>query len=74
YDARAFPAQTLLAWMVLPVSYSMSNPEQNINWVHGFGDPPQKWLAAPLHVALLMLGLPLSVYLPTHFILKKLFT
>ncbi|MGH7796046.1 MAG: membrane-associated protein [Candidatus Binatia bacterium] len=73
YDGRALLTQTLLSWVVVPASYWASDAQQNVNWVYGFGAPPQKWLPAPLHVASLMLGLPLLVYLPTHLVLKKLF-
>ena len=73
YDGRALPAQTVLAWLVLPLSYWLSNPVENANWVYGFGSKPQIWLPAPLFVALLMLAFPLLIYLPTHLLLKKLF-
>jgi hypothetical protein len=73
YDTRALVAQILLAWIVLPVSYFLTRPSENINWVYGPGGGPQKWMPAPLYLVLLMLAFPLVVYLPTHFVLKKLF-
>jgi hypothetical protein len=73
YDDRALVVQTLLAWIILPVSYLFTSPEDNINWVYGFGEKPQTRLPALLYLVLLMLGFPLIVYLPTHFVLKKLF-
>ena len=73
YDGRALPAQTVLAWLVLPLSYWLSNPVENANWVYGFGSKPQTWMPAPLFVMLLMLAFPLLIYLPTHFALKKIF-
>lgn len=73
YDTRALIAQTLLAWIVLPVSYFLTKPSENINWVYGPGSQPQKWMPAPLYLVLLMLAFPLVLYLPTHFLLKKLF-
>ena len=73
YDTRALIAQTLLAWIVLPASYFLTKPSQNVNWVYGPGSGPQKWMPAPLYLALLMLAFPLVLYLPTHFLLKKLF-
>ena len=72
YDERALLAQTVLAWMVLPVSYWIANPRESINWVIGFGGQPQKWMPERLYLALLMLAFPLLVYLPTHLVLKKL--
>jgi hypothetical protein len=72
YDERALLAQTVLAWMVLPVSYWATDPRENINWVRGLRGKPQKWMPARLYLALLMAGFPLLVYLPTHLIFKKL--
>jgi hypothetical protein len=76
YDERALLVQTAVAWVVLPVSYLFVTEEsENINWVRGLrGDRSerQQWMPPPLYVALLMLGLPLFIYLPTHLVLKKL--
>ena len=72
YDRRALLAQTLLAWIVLPLSYFLTKPSDNVNWVYGFGSP-QKWMPAPLYLVLLMLAFPLVLYLPTHLLLKRLF-
>ena len=74
YDTRALVAQTLLSWIVLPASYFLTKPAQNVNWVYGPGSGgPQKWMPAPLYLVLMMLAFPLVLYLPTHFLLKKLF-
>jgi hypothetical protein len=57
----------------LPISYLVSNPQENVNWVYGFGQKPQRILPAPLFVVLLMLLFPLAVYLPTHLLFTKMF-
>jgi hypothetical protein len=75
YDERALVAQTLLAWVVLPLTYAVTTPaDENINWVRGFGNntvqtrlPPLVWLA------MLMAAFPLALYLPTHLVLRALF-
>jgi hypothetical protein len=72
YDERSLLAQTVLAWLVLPVSYLVSDPRENINWVHGLRGEPQQWMPGQLYLAVLMLSLPLFIYLPTHLVLKKL--
>ena len=41
YDRRAWLWQTLVALVVLPLSYLVTNPRENINWVYGFGEKPQ---------------------------------
>jgi hypothetical protein len=73
YDERAFISQTLLAWIVLPLSYFFTRRSENVNWVHGFGNRPKRWLPAPLHILLLMTLFPLVIYLPTHFLLQRFF-
>jgi hypothetical protein len=73
YDQRAFLWQTIVALVVLPLSYLVSNVRENVNWVYGFGENPQRILPAPLFVILLMLLFPLAVYLPTHFLFARIF-
>lgn len=72
YDRRALPAAILLAWVVLLASWLITDPAQNINWVHGFGDPPQSWLPPGLHLVTLLLLYPLVVCLPAHLALARL--
>lgn len=74
YDGRALIAQSLLAMIVLPLSYWAAGPEKNINWVYGFGERPQTRLPPLWFLAFLMLMFPPVIYLPTHFILDRLFT
>jgi hypothetical protein len=73
YDTRAVYGQTLFIWVLLPVCYFTTDPERNLNWVFGLGDPPQTWVSGPLYLALLMCAYPLLVFMPTHFILKSVF-
>jgi len=37
YDQRALLWQTIVALAVLPLSYLVSNAQENVNWVYGFG-------------------------------------
>jgi hypothetical protein len=73
YDSRALVVQTLLAWILLPLSYFLTRQSENVNWVHGFGNQPYRRLAPSLHVLLLMIFFPVVIYLPTHFLLQKIF-
>ena len=73
YDSRAFVVQTFSAWVVLLLSFFLTKPKDNINWVYGFGKKPQTRLPKVIHLLLLMLGLPVLVYLPSHLVLKRLF-
>ena len=73
YDHRAFLWQAIVALVILPLCYLVSNPQENVNWVYGFGQNPQRILPAPFFVILLMLLFPLVVYLPTHLIFARIF-
>ena len=84
YDRRAFLAWTILALLVLPVCYFWMPPPPaspddpnlpvNINYVYGPGDDePQDWMPPLAYLGLLMVGLPMCVFLPTHLILRRVF-
>ncbi len=73
YAKDAWIAQTVLAWTVLPLTYWLTDPEMNINWVHGPGTEPQKRLPALVYLCLLMIGFSAFVYLPTHLLLQAFF-
>ena len=46
----------------------------NINYVHGLSaDRPQQWMPPLAYLGLMLVGLPVVIYLPTHFVLKKMF-
>lgn len=73
YAPHAVIGQTILAWVVLPLSYWFSTPDNNINWSRGFGDQPQTWMPPLLFLFALMVAFPLVLYVPGHFALRKLF-
>jgi hypothetical protein len=73
YDPRALAGQTLLSWIVLPITYAAVRPgDENINWIYGL-DQRQNSLSPLVFLALAMLAYPLGLYLPTHFVLSALF-
>jgi hypothetical protein len=71
YDPLALPAVTLLGWVVLILSYLLTDPAHNINLV--FGPPGEREQPLPplLYLALLMVALLLLLYLPTHWLLMR---
>lgn len=73
YDSRAFLAQVILSWLVLPASYLLTEPAKNINWVFGISDVPQTWMPEIVYLLLLMVLFPLLIFLPTHLLLRKIF-
>ena len=74
YAKEAWLAQSALAWVVLPLTYLLTDPDKNINWVRGPGTKPQKQLAPLVYLCLLMIVFSLLVYLPTHLLLQTLFS
>jgi len=73
YDRRALVAQTALAWVVFPLTYVLTDPKENINWVFGPGGRPQHRLPPRVYLGLLLIVFPLIVYVPTHLMLTALF-
>ena len=71
YDRRAWLYQSLLALIVLPVSYWLTEPGENVNWVHGLGRP-QTALPPWAYLALLILAFALVLYLPPHLVFTYL--
>ena len=72
YAPGAWIAQTVLALVVLPLSFWLTDPKENVNWVFGPGGRPQKRLPPLLYLGLLLIGFPALVYLPTHLLLQLL--
>ena len=78
YDRRALVAQTVLAWIVLLLSYALTDGPTgrpgNVNKVWGPGESEtQTWMAAPAWLALVMLAYPVCIFLPTHLVLCWVF-
>ncbi len=84
YDRRAFWAWTGLAWALMLVCYFLmpappapaDNPNLpvNINYVYGLSDNgPQTWMPPLVYLGVLMVGLPVCVFLPTHLVLGRIF-
>lgn len=73
YDHRALYWQTLLAVVVLPLSYHFGGSRMNVNWVYGFGAKPQTTLPSQVFLLMMMLGFPILLYAPTHLLLRKFF-
>ena len=65
YDRRAWLYQSLVALLVLPITYWVTDPAENVNWVHGLGRR-QPWLHPGLYLALLIVAFALVLYLPPH--------
>ena len=83
YDRRALPAWTVVAWTVILIAYfqlpapgdklDFVNQPCNVNYVYGLDSKtPQQWVSASAWLAIMMGGLPVAIYYPTHLLLGKL--
>jgi len=80
YDRRAFAVWTVAAWVLLSICYFLmpappaTNPNLpvNINYVFGLSDvAAQSLMPGPLWFALLLVGLPATIFYPTHRLLLR---
>jgi len=79
-DPRALPAWIFIAWVLLLVCFFFMpppNPEPgltpvNINYVWGPSDyAAQSWVSPAVWLIGLMIGSPLLLFVPTHFLLLR---
>jgi len=73
YDRRAFAIQCGVTWTVLPLTYALTDPANNINWTFGPGTRPQKRLPPLLYLTLATVVFPLLVHWPTHRAMRRVF-
>jgi hypothetical protein len=84
YDRRAFVGWTILAWGLMLVCYFLmpappraaDNPNKpvNINYVYGLSDEqPQTWMPGQVYFLVLLVGMPVVVFWPTHLALQRIF-
>jgi hypothetical protein len=73
YDKRALYYFTALYWIVMLLTYSLTQVKENINWVFWpqiYSVPdisPSTWLA------ILCICFPLLIFLPSHYLYRALF-
>ena len=82
YDRRALRLWSVSAWSLLVICYFWMPPPPappqnptlpvNINYVYGLReDAPQTYMPPNVWFALLMAGMPVLIFLPTHWILER---
>src|ERR671936_254563 len=54
YDRRAFRWQMLLTWILLPLTYAVTEPAEDINWVYGLSGSPQRRFDPRAYLLLVM--------------------
>ena len=81
YDRRALAAWTALAWVLLPVCFFLMPPPHpdpgltpvNINYVWGLSDNvAQSWVSPHVWLVGLMVGMPLLLFAPVHWLLGRI--
>lgn len=72
YDRRAVAIQTLLGPVVLLLTWLLTDPAKNINWVFGPASGPQKRIPPPAWLGLAMVLWALT-YGVTHLVLQRVF-
>lgn len=73
YDQRAIYYFTALYWIIIPITYNFTQPQDNINWVFVPQVRKIQTITPLTWVIMLMIGIPTFVALPTHLVLKALF-
>jgi hypothetical protein len=83
YDRRALAAWTVLAWGLMLIAYfflpappapiDQPNLPVNVDYVYGMSDDkPQEWIPPLAWLGVMMVGLPLVFFIPTHLLLNWL--
>jgi hypothetical protein len=72
YDRRALKLQFAIAAAAM-IASRFAAPARNINFA--FADPflHKQWGPAPIHVAAMLIGLTIVIYIPTHAVLSRVF-
>ncbi len=69
YDKRGWKYQTLLTWIVVPVSYFW-RPQYDVNWARGLFLREQQAVPGWIYLMTYLVVVPLAVYWPTHLALQ----
>jgi hypothetical protein len=69
YDRRGWMLATVETWIVVPIN-CFWRPEFNVNWARGVGHE-QHLVPACLYLAAYLIVVPLAIYWPTHWFLRK---
>jgi len=71
YDERGWKLQTALTCALIPLTFWLTDPADNINWIWKPFGIEQTLIPAGLFALVEIVALPLVLYLPTHVVLSK---
>jgi hypothetical protein len=74
YDRRAIWVQIATVCVLLPICWLGWDATLNLNWVYKPFNKPQEMMAPVLYLLVCIVGYVGLVFLPTHLLLKKLFS
>ena len=72
YDRRALRLQFLIAAVAM-IASRFAAAARNINFAHVDPILHRQWGPAPIHVAAMLAGLTIVIYIPTHAVLSRIF-
>lgn len=73
YQTRALRFMIGLYWLILILTYFLTNPADNINWVFMPEILKLRAWGQAVWLIILAIGFPSLIFLPTHFIYQKYF-
>ena len=72
YHRSGWVVQTLLIWVLLPVTFLVTEPQLNINWLWRPFGVHQDYVPPSGVFLVMMLAYPLVLFYPTHLVLRRL--
>jgi len=72
YDRRALKFQTAFLVPIVILPYFLSDPDENINWVHSPHVLGWDWMPGPAWIALYLVLVPTLVYWPLHKLFRRI--
>jgi len=73
YNTRAWLLQSLITCVVLPLTYLISDPEENINFIRGFFYFQKAEIEPLWNLFISIISAILFIYLPASRIMRKIF-
>ena len=69
YDRRGWWLETVLLWLILPLSFVAAPPPDNLNWLWSPFGIEQTWIEPGYYLLFSMIAYPAVLFWPTHRLL-----